>query len=543
MIRTQTATKIFLILLIASTASADFNSLKAETDALYSNRTLQDWKDQSIYRGVTQRSQKDFDWLKSMYPAKVTRLTEMLAGSTDKEKQAFLTAKVARIKDKFAVVCMEEKMRADGDVVRTNLHDQTDYFIDYDNGNDGSAGTAIGTAWKTFSQYTTTTVRTPGDRAFIRAGITWDQGTEATDIIFDEDGTNDVYISIIGCDSVTNDPWSDADDTLPIVDFEDAAFQFNINNDDYWYISRLDVRQSADTSGQISIGTTKGVKIEGCEIKDGGASNGEGVTLGGGGILTLIDCTFTDTWGASISNNGYVCLDGCTIDAGAVRGAAYAIFNDQGIIYAEDCSFAPANAFDTYEIEARNTAQIYMRNCVFGVAQTYNVTQSSNVFEEDADAVFEAHITRNYRGVITRDTGTVRGGGADSSAKMEPASDCGANNPLVLGNPLSGFSRVWATKDIQIDIDVYVAVGSAWDSALTAAECYATFSYLDHAVDATRTVIQSDDTITNDTNFTTALDSGNFTPLQTGFVYIWVYLEEFEDASEHIFVDIKPVVN
>jgi hypothetical protein len=125
---------------------------------------------------------------------------------------------------------------------------------------------------------------------------------------------------------------------------------------------------------------------------------------------------------------------------------------------------------------------------------------------------------------------------------MTPDADCGLNNPLVLGDPMRGFARIWATKDVQIDIDIYVCVDTPWDDDLTASECYATFSYLDHAVNATRTLITSNDTITDDENWTTALDSENFTPLQTGWVYMWVYLAEY-DADESIFVDIKPVVN
>jgi hypothetical protein len=514
-----------------------FDQLKAEVDVLYSYRTLQDWKDQSIYRDVIQRSQKDFDWLKSMYPKKITRLAEMLTNSTDKEEQAFLTAKIARIKDKFAAVCMEEKMRADGDVVRTGLHDQTDYYLDYDNGNDGSAGTATGTAWKTLSKYTTTTVRTPGDRLFVRANITWDQGTEATDIIFDEDGTADNYISIIGCDSVTNDPWGDASDVLPIVDFEDAAYQFNIGGDDFWYLERVDIRQGNDGNGLLTHSTAYGTYIKSCVFRDCNATSVEGIRYIHGNA-TLDSCTFVDCNGSSIAvNAGQIHIKSCTFNGGGDVSTNNAVQANGGVAYIEDSTFGDTTAFDSSDILAQIGGTVYLRNCTRSTSMT--VTGGASVFIEDNDATFESHIASYTQGTITRDTGTVRVGGADSSAKMEPTDECGPNLPLVLGHPITGFAQVWVAAG-SYTATVYASVGSAWDSALTAAECYMVTSELDNAGTAARVTRQSAQQIDNDTTWTAFTTS--ISPAREGFVYFWFYLEEYEDATEHIFVDIKPTV-
>lgn len=427
----------------------------------------------------------------------------------------------------------------------------TDY--DADDGDDGSvlvhpniAGQVAGDTFyilraaKTITKLTTTEVRTAGDVLYLRANITWDQGTEAVDIIFDEDGNQDDYIKIIGCDSVTNDPWVDADDTLPIVDFEDAAYQMSLGGDNYWYFERIDFTQSNDATGAVIVSASRSAYFKTCTYRNGTANTREGVTINNGGEATFDSCTFQDTNGTSLDVSGSAYCKSCKFDAGVVDGATFAIYAQAGVVYCEDCDFDD-NAFGTatFRISGGN---IYLRNCSWQATKlSINTAGVGKLYSEDDDETFEAHNTQNPAGTITRDTGTVRGGGADSSAKMEPSSTCGVNNPLILGEPIRGFAQVWVVKDVQIDVTVYAAVGSAWDSALTAAECYAKFSYLDHAVNAIRTEVDSTEQITNDTVFT-ALTSGAFTPLQTGFVYIWLYLEEYEDATEHIFVDVKPVV-
>ncbi len=64
----------------------------------------------------------------------------------------------------------------------------TEYFLDADSGNDGSAGTAIGTAWKTFSKYTATAVA--GDLGTIRGGMSATyQLASPADLAFTADGT------------------------------------------------------------------------------------------------------------------------------------------------------------------------------------------------------------------------------------------------------------------------------------------------------------------------------------------------------------------
>lgn len=531
----------------------------------YKDLTDEQWIAKSALRGLTHRSQVDFDWWEGFYPKKISEIRKQLAGVITvpivagmtkqeyseqvAEYTTYLEAKEIRLLDKLAAVIEEQRLRKDEVVVRTGIHDATPIYIDYDNGADINDGETIGNSIKNILTYTVTQARVPGDIGFLRAGITWDQGTEAADIGIDESGDLDEYISLIGCDSVTNDPWSDADDTLPIIDFEDANFNMYLVADDYWKFERIDIRQSGDTSGAIYSLICSGLLFESCTIRDGASNLVDGISIAQGSCV-IDTCTFQDCDGpAFAAGQADVYIKDCVIDAGAGVGSTYGIYALQGTqIDVENTTIAGNNAFDTAAVHAAGFPCIVrMRNVTFGT-ETLSVTDYGRILSEDHDGTFEdqyslfAGATSADTGKIERDTGTVRGGGADSSAKMTPDTGCGLIDPLILGDRMRGFARIWATKDVQIDIDIYVAVGTAWDVALTSTTCYAKFSYLNHAVNATRTVITSNDTITNDTNFTTALDTGNFTPLGTGWVYMWVYVAAY-DADEHIFVDIKPVVN
>ncbi|KKN41064.1 hypothetical protein LCGC14_0727140 [marine sediment metagenome] len=448
-----------------------------------------------------------------------------------------LETKIDSVIEKCACCLKEQELRKDGLVTRSPHN--TDYYIDYVNGSDANTGVSIAQHWKTITKYTKDTVRSAGDRAFLRANTTWAQGTEAVDIAFDEDGTLDAYIELIGADSVINDPWSDSSDVKPIIDFEDGVFNLNASADDFWRLQRLDLRQSADTFGAINILLANNIYVKDCNVQDGASSLVEGATVATALRTTLDGCSFLDTGGPGI--DGGTCdiiIKDCTITAGVGAGTTTGLFVDDGtIVYMRDTTFS--GSFGNNDLSVRRSSIVYARNVTFS-ASGIEVIESGQLFSEDDDGTFEDHITTFEVGVITRDTGTVRGGGANSSAKMEPTSLCGPNRPLILGsNPLRGFRPIWVTAG-SYTATVYVRVGTAWDSALTAAECYMKTSELDNAGNATRVERQSTETINNAGSWTALTTS--ISPARDGFVYFWVYLAEFEDASEHIFVDILPTV-
>ena len=399
-------------------------------------------------------------------------------------------------------------------------------------------------AWKTIAKYTTTTVRTTDDILYVRANQTHNYGS-AGGIAFDESGDGDTWIKIIGCDTVTNNPWGDASNTKPILDFQDGNNYLSFSADRFWWLERLHITQSAYSSGAVILsGVTAGTsaKFVNCDFSDSGASNAELITIAQQSWCILEGCTFVDGWSSTIANSGSLQAYNCQFNGGTTHQSSYAIYNS-GYAYFQDCSFGDSSTFGT-AVTYRGSGCIYMRNCTYtGTLSGYTAGQVGELYMEDADGTFEAQLAGLLTGEITRGTAEARSGGADSYARMGPKSNCTLLNPLVLGRTECGFSGLWLTGDEEHTVTVYARVQSAWGIALLASEAYLKASYLDSDSDCGRTFIQSTQQISNDLDGdygTWTAFSVTFTPQRTGWVYLWFCLAEYE-AGKGIDVDIKPV--
>jgi len=210
-----------------------------------------------------------------------------------------------------------------------------------------------------------------------------------------------------------------------------------------------------------------------------------------------------------------------------------------GTVYCEDCDFGQTTAHDKADV--RVTAGIaLLRNCNLGSAGVIGIG-GGVVFEEDAGGVKGAQKHTSQNGTVTKDTGVTRSGGADSSAKIEPNTKTGLYNPLTLNGIEANFNfpfKIWTAAALTT-ITVYIRSLGTWGTYPTASELYIEASYLDHATNATRTTVVSNDVLSDSTSWV-AFDV-TFTPLQAGFVYLNVYLKKYE-ASKGCYVDIKPVV-
>ena len=398
-------------------------------------------------------------------------------------------------------------------------------------------------AWKTIAAYTNS-ARTAGggDTGYLRANQTW---TLAADIDFLTDGGIDAYHNLVGCDDTASgvDPWVDNSDIKPIVTFAGVDKHFNVNADYFWNFDNIQI--TGGTQMCFQVGSSNFVKFENCIFHGAGIW---GLTLTYTEFL-VENCSFYDNTTYSISTNHCNGMIKNSTFNGGAGGTSYAILSTGDVCYLDNCTFGVTTAHATKDLYVNDSNGIYARNCTWTSSPVFtfpNTAYGGGLYSEDDDATFESHVTDFYMGKITRATATPRGGGADSYAVMVPNANCGVVAPLRLGNKMSGFSRVWCTKDVEINVAVYARVGTAWDGALTAAQCYAKFSYLSNAATAARTEVQSTETISNVADWTTGVKtftSGNITPLQTGWVYIWFYVAHWEDAAEEVWVDIKPVIS
>lgn len=534
-----------------------FAELKVETAKLYNELTPSEWESKILFRGIAVKFDSQLEALKQLYIGKIDRIRQRLRGNwsvtitpsvgnvlktTEQMADELfgqiqrLLAKEARLLDKFAAVCKEIELREKKLVSRTP-HGTT-YYIDYDNGSDSNDGLSTTNAWKTLTKYTTTTVRTPGDIAYLRANIVWDQGTEAIDVTFDEDGTIDNYIKIIGCDSVVNDPWSDSSDVLPIIDFQDAAYQVAFDSDDYWWLERVHFKQSNDAAGCVFSNYCVSIYLKSCTVSDGTGASAYGVmTICS--TLVLDSCSFYDNYSLSVyAIGGQLHVLSSIFNGGSDVSTDVGINSAGGTIFIEDSSFGATTTHDAVDVYTQNGGITYSRNCAW--AGLVAAGSGGVHYSEDDNATFENQLTSMGPGVEVRSTSVVHTGGADSSALMAPNVNCGSNNPLRLGHPLKGFAQLWLAAG-SYTATVYARVGDAWDTPLTAAQAYMVTSELDNAGNATRVKRQSTQQIANDgswTAFTTSIS-----PAREGFVYFWFFVAEYEDETELVYVDIKPIIS
>ncbi len=502
------------------------------------------WEEKIFHRGVNHKFPQQLKYLiDEMYPVKIARLIEMLKeGRLDEEMADFLNAKILRLTDKYATCKKMYDLRQAKSVPTTKewaMHG-TIYYIDLDAGNDGNTGLSIAQAWLTLEQYTTTTVRTAGDIALVRANTTETVG--ANDIVFDEDGTVNSYISIIGCDSVTNDPWGDSSDVRPIIDFGDQIKNMVFSSDNYWKLERLDIIQSADTAGNLYIYNSYGVYVLNCIVRDNSAASlqaGLRVTYGRNCIVE--NCTFQDNISKNIyTSNSELKIINCTFNGGATT-TDYGLWVGFGFAFIINSSFGQTTSHDIQDLFIETCGGVmYGRNNIYDKATLYVPTNSlGSITSEDHNQVKGANKVFYGFGIVTKDTGVVRSGGASSSAKLEPNSNCGLYAPLSV-TPFNEYDFKIYCDAIATTVTVYIRSLGVWSAYPTNTQLYIEASYLDHGSDATRSIVVSTVVLADETTWVAFPIT--FTPLQAGLVYLKVYLKKYE-SSKGCYIDVLPVVS
>lgn len=508
--------------------------LKTEVYNLNSKLSFAEW-DQKIYgRGLWHKKDTQLEDARIALLGFVNQLQEGVDKGELKEDADHATI-VTRVKDKYASVCREIEYRAAALVSREIIG--TTYYIDLDGGNDGAAGTAIGTAWLTIEQYTTTTVRSAGDIAKVRANT---DELPAGNISCDESGTRTAFIQIKGCDSV-DDPWSDGSDVKPIIDFGGNARRLHgAYRRAFWKFEQLDFQDSTSTYGALDTGYFRGTIIDTCNFQDGD------IGLMCGNSITVIDCTFSDhaDYCVTVRAGGGKFFN-CTFDGTGSYGMfSYSIMNSP--IYLVDCEFGGSTAFNSGDIYCNDNDNYFCRNVTLNSTNEvvfdtgYSGAVQGGVFIEDYGGTKGAHKCYFTAGTVTKDTGVTRSGGAPSSAKMEPDSPVCADFPLTImnDNAREGDFKIWCPAGANT-ISVWIRSIDAWSAYPTNSELYIVAEYWDGATAVRVDSTQSTQVLSHASNwveFTTT-----FTLNTEGFVYLKVVLNKYE-ANKGVYVDILPVL-
>jgi len=397
-------------------------------------------------------------------------------------------------------------------------------------------GTSTSTPFVHLNQFTTDTARSAGDILKVRANQT--HLYAGIDIVFDEDGNANNMIEIRGCSS-TDDPWGDGSDVRPVIGFGDSDYEIQLNGDDFWKLSRLECIESSDSYGILFIYNAHNHVIDSCVFRD--ASSVGLRPYGVCGIL-IQNCSFYNNTSYNIySQTGSKCkCVGCSFDGGAATTDYGIYIASASVIELINCSFGATTTHDISDIYLALNSMVYARNCSFAGSITF-ASRAVDAFlkSEDHNQTKGAHQTLYYSGTIEKDTSVVRSGGASSSAKMTPNSNCGLYYPLTIADDFcSGDFKLWlpaAQKTVTIYLRTF-----GYTTLPTADELYIEASYLDQASGGHRATVKSTQTVS--ANDTWTAFSVTFTPSQEGWVYVTVYLKKYESNSG-VYVDIKPVIS
>lgn len=398
-------------------------------------------------------------------------------------------------------------------------------------------GTAVDEQWAHLNQYTKETSRSAGDILLVRANQT--HRYDGANLVFDEDGTVASLISIIGCDSVTNDPWSDGSDVKPIISFGDTAYNFYLLYVNYWKLQRLNIKESSDAYGAVNWERGRNFFVDSCDVQE---NNVAGLFLSSGSSIILSNSTLINNTGSNIYVNGAVLeMDNCVLNGGAIEGSQYGLRVLSGLAFVSNTTFGITTDHSAADIRLDYQGQVFLRNCILdSVAPIYwrtgYVSYHSAVYSEDDNQTYGNHKVHFRNGIITKNTASPRSGGADSYATMQPNAYCGVNYALTLSrNPLFGDFKIWCAAE-ETTVTIYMRRTADWATEPVASELNIRASYLDHAADATRSLSTASTQTITDANwvaFTTT-----FTPLQAGWAYVTVYLKKYEAADKGIDVDM-----
>ena len=475
-------------------------------------------------------------------PRLLSRLNELIAPSTidsvdvDALKKAArlnifdeissLQRKIDRLKAKRKAVIEELQRRKIYGEPSTVHH--TTYYIDYVNGDDSNDGLSPSTAWKTIPQYTTNTVRSPGDVCYVRRNQTH---SYSANIEFDEDGEPNNPIVLRGDDGTG---WSGDTDVRPVIDFGSDSVYFYLSGDLNWKFIDLDIKSGASLYGNFRMADAS-AKFYNCRFRDCSGGNYGTLFTDGNTIAEFENCSWENNTNNAIRlhSGGYFIFKGCNWDGNGSYGL-YFPYRGRAVLI--DCDFGVTSANDTdiyisgkgVLVEGRNVTLNSTNKVAFGTS-----AYGSIVKIEDYNGTKDDNRKWLWNGQIIRDTSVVRSGGADSSARVEPNSNCGSEYPIKM------FEFVIWAPNTQKTYSVYMRA-SGWSSLPTSSECYIEAEYYDQASGTHKATATSSQSFSANDTWTEF--SVTVTPGQEGILRLRGYLKKYESGAK-IYVDIKPVVS
>jgi hypothetical protein len=403
------------------------------------------------------------------------------------------------------------------------------------------AGTA--TAFAHLNQATTDEARTAGDTIYVRANQTHTYA--GVDITFDEDGDVDNYITLQGCNTVT-DPWSDASGVRAILDFGSTSNQVNLTTDQFWKIASLDFKESHDTNGALFLNAAYGSVVSDCRFYD---NTSTGVRIISSANVLFEDCLFDNNSIYGINSSSMIYVDGCTFNGDGdnaigttAQSMDYGIQVYGGILYIKNSVFgSDTNGdLDLADIRMLYGSVVHGRNVKLDSSTEVSWAGQTDVINlEDDEQTHVAFRSLNRHGTVSRSVVVERSGAGGTAWSIlgEPNSNCGLNTPLYLvGSWLRGIPIYLDGTSQTITLYAYA---TSWAALPSVSEFVVEIEHYEGAadwdIDAT-----ADTFAANDQWESFAI---TLTPSAAGPAYLRVYLKDYEDGTEKIYVDPTPVIS
>jgi len=327
-------------------------------------------------------------------------------------------------------------------------------------------GTAVGSEYAHHNQALTDTNRAAGDIVKTRVATYTYAGV---DIVVDDDATVSNRLTLKGA-SIADDPWSDASDVRPIIDFAETNNDFNLLFDDYWTIEHLAFTNSTSTIA-VNISIVDGLIIDDCKFYGNGNGTGDSaLRLNNSPGAIIRNCIFDNNFGVSLdmSSQGLTLIEGCTFDGDTVgggNGTNYGL-DHTGMIYIRDCIFGATSAHAIADIRIGGGYIHGRNNKLNSPTEIATLEYGNHVIMEDDEQTHLAFRYWQFTGDISRTVTVNRSGAGGTSWSIlgEPNSNCTLYESLyIIGDWLDGVPIYLDGTEQTITMWAYAdSTGGTW---------------------------------------------------------------------------------
>ena len=347
-------------------------------------------------------------------------------------------------------------------------------------------------------------------------------------------------------------PWDGDADDLPIIDFNDAAFQLFLDGSLFHVFKSFELKDSGDIRGIMQTDRNGICSFIGCLFKQT-AANMPGIYPAAGGVY--IERSIIEGSGAGASQKGvYTGSDGFIhLKESAIYNCGDVGIRSQGNCFIEETNIGVEIANADYDIECKHDGVAWGRDVKLGGTNGYAILLTGVAYTpiefirfENYQKILGAHKRWFYGGTIEKLAAD--GGGT------RPNQRAGGNANVIEITPDVAnyeFMQEWAIEVFSHEYEVNAATRT-WRyyvqndacGALSATNLWLKLEYIEQYDDTSEYIITevlSDETVANRANnndWTQYIEVPTITPATASKVRITCFVSK-HSAAGHIYIDPK----